>query len=163
MTETSTQTLAGRHDVVSFRLADQDFCIDIKLVREIRGWTPTTALPHAQPYVKGVINLRGSVVAVVDLAARLGFGSTDPSARHVIIIVTIDRQTVGLLADVVSDILTIGDEHTRPVPDLASETARDFITSIITFEDGRMLRKIDLARVLPELSAGLGAELAVPA
>lgn len=169
MTDTTAQILSGRpdaagRDVVSFRLAEQDFCIDINVVREIRGWTPTTALPHAQSYVKGVINLRGSVVAVVDLAARLGLGATTPTARHVIIIVTLGRQTVGLLADVVSDILTIGAEHMKPVPELASEVARDFITSVITFEDGRMLRMIDLGRVLPELSAALSPDaMAVPA
>jgi purine-binding chemotaxis protein CheW len=113
-------------------------------------------LPHSQDYVKGVVNLRGSVVAVVDLAARLGFGPTDPTARHIIIIVMIGDQTIGLLADVVSDILTIDDSTMRQVPDIASEIARDFISSVVTFEDGRMLRKIDLSRVLPEL----GAELA---
>ena len=169
MTDTTAPNPSGRpeaggQDVVSFRLAEQDFCIDISVVREIRGWTPTTALPHAQSYVKGVINLRGSVVAVVDLAARLGLGATTPTARHVIIIVTLGRQTVGLLADVVSDILTIGAAHMKPVPELASEVARDFITSVITFEDGRMLRKIDLARVLPELSPDLSPDaMAVPA
>lgn len=141
----------GRHDVVSFRVAEQDFCIDIGMVREIRGWTPTTVLPHSQNYVKGVVNLRGAVVAVVDLSARLGFGQTDPSPRHIIIIVTIGDQTIGLLADVVSDILTLDENVLRPVPDIASEVARDFISSVATFDDGRMLRKIDLARVLPEL------------
>jgi purine-binding chemotaxis protein CheW len=106
---------------------------------------PTTVLPHAQDYVKGVVNLRGSVVAVVDLSARLGFGPTEPEARHIIIIVMIGDQTIGLLADVVSDILTIDDTAMRQVPDIASEVARDFISSVVTFEDGRMLRKIDLS------------------
>jgi purine-binding chemotaxis protein CheW len=156
MLQNSTHDTPGQRDVVSFRVAEQDFCIDIGVVREIRGWTPTTVLPHAQDYVKGVVNLRGSVVAVVDLSARLGFGATTPSARHIIIIVMIGDQTIGLLADVVSDILTIDDTAMRQVPDIASEVARDFISSVVTFDDGRMLRKIDLARVLPEL----GAELA---
>ncbi|MDG4649241.1 chemotaxis protein CheW [Roseibacterium sp. SDUM158017] len=156
MLQNSAQETPGQRDVVSFRLAEQDFCIDIGVVREIRGWTPTTVLPHSQDYMKGVVNLRGSVVAVVDLSARLGFGPTEPSARHIIIIVMIGDQTIGLLADVVSDILTIDDTIMRQVPDVASEVARDFISSVVTFDDGRMLRKIDLARVLPEL----GAELA---
>lgn len=156
MLQNSANDATGRRDVVSFRVAGQDFCIDIGVVREIRGWTQTTVLPHSQDYVKGVVNLRGSVVAVVDLAARLGFGPTDPTARHIIIIVMIGDQTIGLLADVVSDILTIDDSTMRQVPDIASEIARDFISSVVTFEDGRMLRKIDLSRVLPEL----GAELA---
>lgn len=155
MIQNSAHDLDGRREVVSFKVADQDFCIDIGVVREIRGWTPTTVLPHAQPYVKGVVNLRGSVVAVVDLSARLGFGPTEPSARHIIIIVMIGNQTIGLLADVVSDILTIDDTTMRQVPEIASEVARDFISSVVTFEDGRMLRKIDLARVLPEIAKDL--------
>lgn len=145
----------GRREVVSFKVADQDFCIDIGVVREIRGWTPTTVLPHAQSYMKGVVNLRGSVVAVVDLSDRLGFGPTEPSARHIIIIVMIEDQTIGLLADVVSDILTIDDGAMRPVPNIASEVARDFISSVVTFEDSRMLRKLDLSKVLPEIRSDL--------
>lgn len=155
MLQNSAHDLDGRREVVSFKVADQDFCIDIGVVREIRGWTPTTVLPHAQSYVKGVVNLRGSVVAVVDLSARLGFGPTEPSARHIIIIVMIGNQTIGLLADVVSDILTIDDTTMRQVPEIASEVARDFISSVVTFEDGRMLRKIDLSRVLPEIAQDL--------
>ena len=77
-------------------------------VREIRGWTPATALPHAPAYVRGVINLRGSVLPIVDLAAapRLSRRPT-PSARHVIIVVQVGAQIVGLLVDAVSDILTL--------------------------------------------------------
>jgi purine-binding chemotaxis protein CheW len=101
------------------------------------------------------VNLRGSVVAVVDLSARLGFGATEPTPRHIIIIVMVGSQTIGLLADVVSDILTIEETAMRPVPDIASEVARDVISGVVTFEDGRMLRKIELGRVLPELGAGI--------
>ncbi len=163
MTPTSTANQLGRKEVVAFRLGDQDFCIDIDHVREIRGWTPATKLPHAPSYVTGVINLRGSVVAVVDLADRLGLGATVPSDRHVIIIVTLGRQTVGLLADFVSDILTIGEESTKAVPELGAEPTRDFIVNIITLEDGRMLRKIDLSRVLPNLRSSGPTDVAAAA
>ncbi len=139
----------GKNDVVAFKLADQDFCIDINLVREIRGWSPTTALPHAPSYVKGVINLRGSVVTVVDLSERLGFGPTELSPRHVVIIAWHEGRVVGLLADLVSDIVTIDQSTMQPVPDIASDPSREFITGMITFDDGRILRKIDLAQLLP--------------
>jgi purine-binding chemotaxis protein CheW len=151
MLDVTTREHINSRDVVSFRVSDQDFCIDIVSVREIRGWTQTTILPHAQDYVKGVINLRGSVVAVVDLSARLGLGVTEPTERHVIIIAQIGSQTVGLLADLVSDILTVPDEAMKPVPEVASESAREFIVGVLTFDDGRMIRKIDLERVLPEI------------
>ncbi|RNF33199.1 chemotaxis protein CheW [Paracoccus methylarcula] len=154
MFESMSHNSIGKSDVVAFKLADQDFCIDIGLVREIRGWSPTTVLPHAPHYVKGVINLRGSVVTVVDLSARLGFGATEPSQRHVVIIAMHERRIVGLLADLVSDIVTVEDEHIQAVPDLASDPAREYITAMITFEDGRILRKIDLALLLPSPEEG---------
>jgi purine-binding chemotaxis protein CheW len=146
------QNTPDQSDVVSFRIGEQDYCIDIDVVREIRGWSPTTVLPHAPPHVTGVINLRGAVVAVVDLAARLGLGKTTPTPRHVVIIVAYGNQTVGLLADVVSDILGIDEDAMKPVPEITSDTTRAFITNVITFDDGRMLRKLNLAEVLPRFA-----------
>jgi len=142
------------HEVVTFRVADQDYCFDLTSVREIRGWTETTVLPHAQPYVKGVINLRGSVVPVIDLASRLGFGHTQPGPRHVIIIAVIGTQTVGLLADVVSDILTVDEADMHPIPDIIDEAVRTYISGVLII-DGRMIRKMNLGRVL--LAAGRDA------
>lgn len=149
MRQMMLQNTADQSDVVAFRIGEQDYCIDIAIVREIRGWSPTTILPHAPPHVTGVINLRGAVVAVIDLAARLGLGKTIPTPRHVIVIVTLGEQTVGLLADVVSDILGIEEQAMKPVPEVASDSTRAFITNVITMEDGRMLRKLDLSEVLP--------------
>lgn len=154
MLQSISHNSVGKSDVVAFKLAEQDFCIDIGLVREIRGWAPTTVLPHAPEYVKGVINLRGSVVTVVDLSARLGFGAAEPSQRHVVIIAMHAGRVVGLLADLVSDIVTVNDEHMQNVPDIASDPAREFITGMITFDDGRILRKIDLEQLLPAPQGG---------
>ncbi|MEN9411405.1 MAG: hypothetical protein RL216_3379 [Pseudomonadota bacterium] len=137
-----------QNEVVAFRIGEQDYCIDIGIVREIRGWTPTTVLPHAPPHVTGVINLRGAVVAVVDLAARLGLGRTAPTGRNVVIIVSPGDRTVGLLADVVSDILGVTQDMLQAVPDVASDAARRFITNVITMDEGRMLRKLDLDAIL---------------
>lgn len=156
MLQTITHNALGKHDVIAFRLADQDFCIDIGLVREIRGWSPTTVLPHAPAYVRGVINLRGSVVTVVDLSARLGFGPSEPTHRHVVIIAMHGERVVGLLADLVSDIVMINDDAIQPVPDLASDPAHEFVSGMITFDDGRILRKIDLGQLLPDLPRSNG-------
>lgn len=149
MQQMTLQNGTDQHDFVCFRIGEEDYCIDIDVVREIRGWSPTTVLPHAPQYVTGVINLRGSVVAVVDLAARLGLGRTVPTPRHVVIIVAFGGQTVGLLADVVSDIMGVGEASMKPVPDIASEGAGEFLTNVITLEDGRMVRKLCLGSVLP--------------
>ena len=138
-------------EVVAFRVAEQDFCFDLASVREIRGWTATTTLPHAQPYVKGVINLRGSVVPVIDLSQRLGFGAADPGARHVIIIAVVANQTVGLLAEVVSDILTVSESDLQPIPDIVDEQVREFISGVL-IQDDKMIRRLDLDTILDQAS-----------
>ena len=135
-------------ELLSFRVGEQEYSVDIMSVREIRGWTKTTILPHAQPYVKGVINLRGSVVPVVDLSERLGLGTTDPGPRHVIIITVLGQRTVGLLADVVSDILTVAEADIQPIPEIVDDAVRRFISGVLVLDE-RMIRKMDLAMIIP--------------
>ncbi|MEM1386679.1 MAG: chemotaxis protein CheW [Pseudomonadota bacterium] len=136
------------NELIAFRIADQDFCFNIMSVREIRGWTPATVVPHAPPFVKGVINLRGAVVPIVDLAARLGLTVPEPTARNVIIITQIDGPIVGLLVDAVSDILSVADQEIQATPEVA-ESGAAFLSGIITRED-RMIRLLNLAAILPE-------------
>ncbi|SFP67748.1 chemotaxis protein CheW [Tranquillimonas alkanivorans] len=148
MHDRDMRTNSTHREFVAFRTAQQDFCVDIISIREIRGWTSTTSLPHAPSYVRGVINLRGSVVPIVDLAARLGLGALDDSERNVIVIAIIGNQVVGLLVEAVFDILTVAEESIQGTPAIASESARDYVKGIIT-EDDRMIRRIDLERILP--------------
>ncbi|CAN7451748.1 chemotaxis protein CheW [Phenylobacterium sp. LjRoot225] len=148
MSEAANKSGAGR-ELISFRIGDQEFCVNIMEVREIRGWTPATALPQAPPFVRGVINLRGAVLPIVDLGARLGLGTADPTARHVIIVAQVQNQVVGLLVDAVSDILTVTDEEIQPTPDVASEMVRTFVRGLLAI-DGRMVSFISLDRVLPD-------------
>ncbi|HZZ30694.1 MAG TPA: chemotaxis protein CheW [Phenylobacterium sp.] len=145
-----TPNAGGLRELISFRIGAQEFCVDIMAVREIRGWTVATALPQAPPYVRGVINLRGAVLPVVDLAARLGFEGSETSDRHVIIVAQIGPQVVGLLVDAVSDILTVTDQAIQPTPDVASDAAKQFVRGLLAV-DGRMISLIGLERVLPDL------------
>jgi purine-binding chemotaxis protein CheW len=137
-------------ELISFRVGIQEFCVDIMAVREIRGWTVATALPRSPGFVRGVINLRGAVLPIVDLAARLGFDSAEPTARHVIIVAQIGHQMVGLLVDAVSDILTVTDDIIQPTPEVASDTAKTFVRGLLAI-DGRMISLIGLERLLPDL------------
>lgn len=156
MTQMSEQdAMAASNELIAFRLGEQEFCVDIMSVRDIRGWTQTTPLPHSSPYVKGVINLRGAVLPVVDLAARLGFAAAEPSARHVIIITQVGNQTIGLLVDAVSDILTVSSASIQATPNVASELARAFMKGVIAME-GRMISLIALDSVLTQSQAGQG-------
>lgn len=147
VSETATAGAKNR-ELVAFRMGAQEFCVDIMSVREIRGWTPATALPHSPGYVRGVINLRGAVLPIVDLAARFGLGATEPTARHVIIVTQIGRQIAGLLVDAVSDILTATDATIQPTPDVASDVAKSFVKGVLAI-DGRMISLIGLDDVLP--------------
>ena len=140
---------AGRMlELVSFRIGDQEFCVDIMSVREIRGWTPATVLPHSPAFVRGVINLRGAVLSIVDLGARFGLPLAQPSARHVIIVAQVGQQVVGLLVDAVSDILTVSTDTIQGTPDVASELARSFVKGVLAV-DNRMISLISLDNVLP--------------
>jgi purine-binding chemotaxis protein CheW len=150
LSHSGQSTGGGMRELISFRIGAQEFCVDIMAIREIRGWTAATALPQSPSFVRGVINLRGAVLPIVDLAARLGFESTEANDRNVIIVAQIGEQVVGLLVDAVSDILTITDDMIQPTPDVASETAKTFVRGLIPME-GRMISLIGLERVLPDL------------
>ncbi len=138
----------SRRELILFRVGAQEFCVDIMSVREIRGWTPATPLPRSPAFMRGVINLRGAVLPIVDLAARLGYAPAEPTQRHVIIVTQIGTQAVGLLVDAVSDILTVTDDRLQPPPDIASDLVRNYVRSLLAIE-GRMVSLISLDHILP--------------
>ena len=148
MTEMDGSAQTSSREFISCRIGEDEYCVNIMTVREIRGWTPATKLPHAPSYVCGVINLRGSVLPVIDLSARLGIGETETRERNVIIIVQLREQTLGLLVDAVSDILCASDEDMHVTPSVASETAREFVDGLITVGK-RMIRILNLDRLAP--------------
>ena len=139
---------ARMHELIAFRIGAQEFCVDVMSIREIRGWTAATPLPQSPDFVRGVINLRGTVLPIVDLATRLGFAPAEPTARHAIIVTQIGHQVVGLLVEGVSDIFTVTDDKIQPTPDVASEMAKKFVRGVIAM-DGRMISLIALDSVLP--------------
>jgi purine-binding chemotaxis protein CheW len=136
------------NELISFRVAEQEFCVDIMSVREIRGWTPATPLPHAPPYVMGVVNLRGAVLPVIDVAARLGMAVAEPTSRHVVIVVWIRGKLVGLLVDAVCDVLSTSEETMQPAPDVGGAAINAFVSALVTADD-RMLGLIALESLLP--------------
>lgn len=137
-------------EMVSFRLGEQDFCIDIMNVREIRRWTAPTPLPHAPDHVLGLVNLRGAVLPVLDLARRLGFAAdaatSGASGRAVVIVAVLGERVFGLVVDAVSDILSVPEEAVRPVPAIGAADAG--LVQGIAAVGGRMIRLLDLAGVL---------------
>lgn len=149
MVSAAETSAPAARELIAFRIGNQEYCVDIMAVREIRGWSPSTPLPRSPSYVRGVINLRGAVLPIVDLAARLGIGEVTPDARSVIIVVRIDQRLVGLLVDAVSDILTVSAELVQPTPDVSCPTVQLFSKGILAVEQ-RMINWLSLDHILPE-------------
>ncbi|GAA0540120.1 purine-binding chemotaxis protein CheW [Rhizomicrobium palustre] len=133
-TERSGQT----RQFITFMANGQEFASNIMAIREIRGWTDTTAVPHVPDYIRGVINLRGAVLPVMDLKAKLGLGMTEASAKNVIIVITEGERTTGILVDAVSDIITLTESEIQPPPDVMGQSAERNVDGIAIL-DGRMV------------------------
>lgn len=143
--EPNTATAA---ELLSFRVAEQEYSVDIMKVREIRSWAQPTPLPHAPDYVCGVINLRGTVLPIIDLATRLALPRAETTERSVIVVLSHGDQMFGIVVDDVSDILEIPDEDMQPPPDLKADGTAVFIKALTIVED-RMIRVLELDSIVP--------------
>ncbi|HEY3695386.1 chemotaxis protein CheW [Phenylobacterium sp.] len=135
-------------ELISFQVSGQRYCVDIMDVREIRGWTQATPLPHAPDFMHGVINLRGAVLPIIDLAARFRLGPSTPTARHVVIVVSIEGKLVGLLVDAVCDILTVSEAQMQATPDMMGQDVQEFVEALLTVEE-RMIGLVRLPAIMP--------------
>jgi purine-binding chemotaxis protein CheW len=133
--------------LVIFRLGSQQFCVPIGAVKEIRPWTLATPLPHSPPFVLGVINLRGTVLPVVDLGMRLHMLVEPPTDRNVIVIVWIGKQLFGLLVDGVCDILTVGEEAFQATPNVGGANTDALIGALVNVDE-RLINFIALECLL---------------
>jgi purine-binding chemotaxis protein CheW len=129
---------------ITFTLDDREYGVDIMRVREIKGWSEATSLPQSPPYVRGVINLRGIIVPIFDLRCRFGMGVTAPTRMHVVIIVTTETRTTGLLVDAVSDILTVEPEIIRALPKLEEQPVEESFLEGLVALDQRMVTLVSL-------------------
>ncbi|HSV28680.1 MAG TPA: chemotaxis protein CheW [Candidatus Omnitrophota bacterium] len=131
---------------ISFTIGTEEYGVDIMAIREIMGWTVTTELPNTPDYMRGVINLRGAIVPILDLRARFGGAQTEALPRHVIMVVAVGTRVAGLLVDAVADIITVSTADIQPIPQLDRADTAGFLTGLVTVE-GRMVALLDLDRV----------------
>ncbi len=134
-------------EFVTFVSGGQNFCIEITQIREIRRWSPVAVLPHSPEFVLGIINLRGTVIPIYDLALRLGLGDTAQAERTVIIIVATGDHTIGLLVDSVSEILNVRKDLIQEAPGFGDDQTDDCILGVISIDED-MTRIIDLISVV---------------
>src|SRR5580765_6820193 len=141
---------------LTFRLGDEEYGVEILKVQEIKGYTAITPVPNTPAYLKGVMNLRGTIVPVVDLRAKFGMAETEYTAFTVIIVLTVGTKVVGLIVDAVSDVLNIPKTDIQATPDFGAQVDARFISGMAKAGD-KLVVLLDIDRVLGE--AGL-ADLA---
>lgn len=140
---------------ISFTIGDEEYGVDIMAIREIKGWATTTALPNSPSYMRGVINLRGAIVPILDLRARFVGEPTEASARHVIIVVTVGNRVAGILVDAVADIIAVAADAIQPVPQLDQAAKAGFLAGLVNVE-GRMVALLELDKVFDFEAEGGG-------
>ncbi|TCP88268.1 CheW protein [Rhizobium sp. PP-CC-2G-626] len=141
-------------EIIAFRLHDQEFCVRTTTIREIRGWGPATPIPHAPADVIGVMNLRGAVIPIIDLARKLGMKSTEPTQRSAIVVAEVHGMAMGLVVDRVSDILTISESLLQPVPEISISSGMHYADGIIAQPDG-MICFLNLDRMFEKAETAL--------
>jgi purine-binding chemotaxis protein CheW len=146
---------ASRGEYLTFRLGAEEYALDILKVQEIRNYEVATAIANAPEYVKGVVNLRGAIVPIVDLRMLLGLPRADYTAFTVVIVLNLGKRTFGVVVDAVSDVTELGAEQIRPAPDFSGAVDTRYVLGLGTI-DGRMLILADIERLL----AGEHGELA---
>ena len=137
---------AGR-EYLTFRLGAEEYGIDILRVNEIRGWEVPTSIANTPEFIKGVINLRGIIVPIIDLRLKFRLGSAEYNDFTVMIILRVAQRVVGIVVDAVSDVITLTPEQTRPAPDFGAALDTRFITGLGTVDE-RMLILVDIERLL---------------
>jgi len=142
-----TQAAAEGSEFLTFRLGAEEYGIDILKVQEIRGWENPTAIANTPAFIKGVINLRGIIVPIVDLRLKFSLGAASYDALTVVIILSIAKRVVGIVVDAVSDVITLAPQQMRPAPEFGGALDTRFITGLGTVGE-RMLILADIERLM---------------
>jgi len=149
--------------VLTFVLGNETYGVDILRVQEIRGWSAVTKIPQAPPHVLGVLNLRGSIVPIVDLRMRLSLERAEYTAVTVIIVLSVvstsGRRDFGVVVDGVSDVVDVKESDVRPAPDLGSRSATDYIRGLVPVSE-RMVVLLDIDHLIGGELGGMSIEAA---
>jgi purine-binding chemotaxis protein CheW len=149
--EAPPNVMAGSdiNQYLTFTLEQDDYGLEILRVQEIKGHSGITPIPNTPPHVKGVMNLRGTVIPVVDLRIKFGMSCKEYDKFTVIIVVTVRDKIVGLVVDAVSDVLDIPSAQVRPAPELGARADTRFIAGMATIAE-RLVVLLDIERLLSD-------------
>ena len=147
MEQAEQQALATSGEYLTFILDREEYGIDILTVQEIRGYETPTTIANAPPFLKGVINLRGVIVPIIDMRIKFNLGEPTYDQFTVVIILNIAKRIVGMVVDGVSDVIQLNSENLRPVPEFASILDTRYILGLGTLDD-RMIIVVDIERLM---------------
>lgn len=149
-----TESKGDEQEFLTFTLGDEEYGVDILKVQEIRGYDTVTALPDAPEFIKGVINLRGTIVPILDLRLKFNLSKAEYNEFTVMIILNVADRVVGIVVDGVSDVIDLPESAIRPAPEIGGSIEDQYITGIGTVDE-RMLILLDIERLITSADMGL--------
>lgn len=152
-----TATAVRPREYLTFRLGEEEYGIDILKVQEIRGYEQPTRIANAPSFIKGVVNLRGVIVPIVDLRLKFNLGSAEYNDFTVVIILNLGARVVGIVVDSVSDVMELAPEQIREAPEVGAAVEANFITGLGTLND-RMLILIEIERLMSAAEMALAEQ-----
>jgi purine-binding chemotaxis protein CheW len=157
-TTTSAENTSGgtpsAHEFLAFTLGKEEYGIHILKVQELRGYETPTRIANAPDFIKGVVNLRGIIVPIVDMRIKFNLGTPTYDQFTVVIILNIGGRVVGMVVDSVSDVITLAPEQIKPAPEMGTALNTDYLIGLGTL-DQRMLILVDIDRLMSSAEMGL--------
>ncbi len=155
----SSTPVAQALELLSFRLGQEEYGIDIQKVQELRGYDAVTHIANAPEHIKGVVNLRGTIVPIVDMRIKFKLGEPSYDQFTVVIVLNLGRRVIGMVVDSVSDVITLAPEQIKPAPQMGSVLDTEYLVGLGALDD-RMLILVDLEKLMSSDEMGLIEKLA---
>jgi purine-binding chemotaxis protein CheW len=157
-TEPNRAATVAHREFLTFTLCNEEYCIDILKVQEIRGYDAVTRIANTPDFIKGVINLRGSIVPIVDLRIKFRLEQVDYSGQTAVIILDILERTIGIVVDRVSDVISLSNDRIKPAPEFGAALNTQYISGLATLDD-RMIIMVNIEKLINSPEAQLIGEV----
>jgi purine-binding chemotaxis protein CheW len=158
MEKSNDATNAAAREYLTFRLDREEYGIDILKVQEIRGYEPPTRIANAPSFIKGVVNLRGTIVPIVDMRLKFNCNKAEYDSFTVVIILNLRQRIVGIVVDSVSDVMGLEAENLRAAPDIESIIDSEAVIGLGSLEN-RMLILLDIEKLMSGVDMGLSSDM----
>ena len=156
--ENDEKTLASI-EVLAFKLGDEEYAIDIQCVQELRGYDTVTHIANSPDFIKGVVNLRGLIVPIVDMRIKFRLGTPIYDQFTAVIVLSIGNRVLGMVVDSVSDVITLGRDQIKLAPEMGTAVSTDYLIGLGMLDE-RMLILVDLGKLMSDEEMGLIEKLA---